>query len=164
MSLVLIFYVFFNNDKIGKFLFSQPRKNEGWTLVCPKCGSTEVVNDLTRDMIVWNGSTRYLCKICDYSAPFFPEVLAEDVKEYEKSIGVRAKTEKETLEKYNVSKGFTNRTVNMIYLLIQFVPILIISIGIILFGLQNVEFITIYLYLTLILAILIVGYFISRAK
>ena len=49
--------------------------------ICPKCGSINVHPDLSKDMIVWGGSTSMKCDNCGYSAILFPETLKSKIKD-----------------------------------------------------------------------------------
>jgi hypothetical protein len=49
-------------------------------MLCPKCASTDVVNDLSTTMVAWGGSTRYMCNSCGHSAIVFPVVEDSDLE------------------------------------------------------------------------------------
>jgi|GEM_PF-2000963 predicted RNA-binding Zn-ribbon protein involved in translation (DUF1610 family) len=94
-----------------------PRKKEHFFMICPKCGSTNVYSDLSRDMMAWGASTRWLCKDCDYSAVIFPEIKKSELKEFRKNIAQRTKGQEEIINKPAITKGFTDKRFNLLLLL-----------------------------------------------
>ncbi|HLC50689.1 MAG TPA: hypothetical protein VJI97_04665 [Candidatus Nanoarchaeia archaeon] len=90
------------------------RQND-FLLVCPKCGSTNVSNDLSKDMISWGGSTRYLCNDCDYSAIMFPEMKKTQISKFKSNISQRTPEEKRSIQKQEISKGFLDKTINKLF-------------------------------------------------
>ena len=64
-------------------------ENKDYFMVCPKCGSTNVYHDLSKDMMAWGASTRRLCKDCDYSAIIFPKLIKSEIGQFRKNITQR---------------------------------------------------------------------------
>jgi hypothetical protein len=62
--------------------------------VCPNCGSKDVESDLSGSMIIWGGSSRMICKNCNFSSVTFPEMDIEGYKEFKKRVEHRTEKEK----------------------------------------------------------------------
>ncbi|MBI2661189.1 LPXTG cell wall anchor domain-containing protein [Candidatus Woesearchaeota archaeon] len=65
-------------------------------------------------MVVWGGSTRWLCHDCNYSAMLFPEVPKSSLSTARKEITGKTIGQEKTINKLLVSKGFLNKKVNFI--------------------------------------------------
>ena len=116
-SLILIYILFFifaiivlNWDKIIRIFFPTKDKTseigeKDSTYICPNCGDTNVVPDLTREMIAHKGITRLRCKNCDFSAPGFLKIPKSKVSEYKKRILNKSEETKEWLSTISSSKG-----------------------------------------------------------
>ncbi len=74
-------------------------RNKECVTVCINCGSIDVRNDLSRDMIAWEGSTRMECVECGYFAVSFPKMPKSDLKGFRKLIKNRTEEEKIALIK-----------------------------------------------------------------
>ena len=83
-------------------------------LVCPRCGSTNVENDLSRDMLAWGGSTRKMCRNCNYSSIVIPEMRKEELKVFKKKIQKRKAKDRRRINETEISKGFTNKTLDLL--------------------------------------------------
>jgi len=105
-----------------------------FVLICPRCGSAEVENDLSRDMIVWSGSTRYLCRNCDYSSPFFPEVNITNISQYKYDLMNRSEDQKVIFESFSKSKGILNKKLNLFLLVLNTTYTFVIAIILIIPG------------------------------
>ena len=83
---------------------------EKYVRVCPKCGSTNVHADLSKDMIAWGGSTRMVCDDCGYSAMLFPEVLKSQAGKLKAKSKLKTEKQKRPTEKSIESKGIVKKT------------------------------------------------------
>lgn len=106
--LFLVAVIFLQWDYIKKILLKlfesenpnfRDIKNKEYATVCINCGSSNVRNDLSKDMIAWEGSTRMECVKCGYFAVSFPKILKSDLKEFRKIIKNRTEEEKRALVK-----------------------------------------------------------------
>ncbi|MBW2976500.1 hypothetical protein KY347_03575 [Candidatus Woesearchaeota archaeon] len=75
------------------------------TYICPNCGDTNVIPDLTREMIAHKGITRLRCRNCDFSAPVFLKIPKSKVSGYKKRILNKSGETKEWLSTISSSKG-----------------------------------------------------------
>ena len=92
------------------------KDKESYIKVCPKCSSSHVVPDLSKDMIAWGGSTRSLCKECNFSSIVFPEIKREELRKFKEGVKDRTKEEKEDMQELTKSKGFTHKPFIRFYL------------------------------------------------
>ena len=108
-----------------------------YVTVCPKCGSTNVYPDLSKDMVAWGGSTRWACGDCDYSAPVFPEISQSKLGQVKKGVKGRTKEDEKVIDELSVSKGITNKKVNQALLVINLAPVVVLVIFIVLAFMYN---------------------------
>lgn len=125
---------------------------EDYVMICPKCSSVNVHPDLSKDMIVWGGSTRYVCNDCNFDSISFPEVKKSKLKLFKNKIQHRNKDEIKKLNKPAFSKGVTNKNVNT-YILLFYVLTITLAIIFLMNG-----YFTKIIYLTLI-SLCILGIF-----
>ncbi|NTV24006.1 MAG: hypothetical protein HGA85_06585 [Nanoarchaeota archaeon] len=137
------------------------KKDEKYFLTCPRCGSTNVENDLSRDMVAWNTLNRYLCKNCNYSAPFFPEVSESGLPAFRKNIKFRTKRKKEIIERYSLSKGILNKKLSILLVCCYILAFSMLLLGMLLFlsGSLNV---TMFFLLAIIVMILGFAFYQNR--
>ncbi|MBI2660860.1 hypothetical protein HYX09_01175 [Candidatus Woesearchaeota archaeon] len=83
-----------------------------------------VFSDLSKDMVVWGGSTRWLCHDCNYSAMLFPEVPKSSLSTARKEITGKTIEQEKTINKLLVSKGFINVKFNYILAIFYILGIL----------------------------------------
>ena len=107
---------------------------EEFIYICTRCGSTNVRSDLSKDMIAWGGSTRWVCGNCGFSAIVFPEVKKSEIENFRRKLKERPIIKDDEHKKYSKSKGFTNKTVNNIFLIYNVILIIasiifVISVG-----------------------------------
>jgi DNA-directed RNA polymerase subunit M/transcription elongation factor TFIIS len=100
-----------NNCGYEGSFFPEPADEKEYITACPKCGSINVHGDLSKDMIAWGGSTRWVCGDCDYSAPLFPDVCKMQFKKFKKEIGERTKEQEVILNKITASKGMMHNRI-----------------------------------------------------
>ena len=98
--------------------------------ICPKCGSINVYHDLSKDMMAWGASTRWLCKDCDYSAILFPQVQKSKIQQFRNNIKNRTEEQENVINAPSISKGFLNRKLNrwfaLFYIVVIFSIILLV--------------------------------------
>jgi transcription elongation factor Elf1 len=99
-----------NKSKKAK---TKPKKTN-YCMLCPKCGSTNVHPDLSKDMIAWGGSTHWTCDNCQFSAQIFPEAPEEEIKNVTKKIK-KAQADNPKHEPVT-SKGITHKWVALVVL------------------------------------------------
>ncbi|MBI2659887.1 hypothetical protein HYX07_01885 [Candidatus Woesearchaeota archaeon] len=122
-------------------------------MLCPKCGSTNVYSDLSKDMMAWGASTRWLCKYCDYSSVVFPEIKKSEIKKFRKNIKLRTKEQEEIINEPTVTKGFTNKRFNFILLSLYLGGIVSSLVLLITYSITNKNYVIFIFILLLILAI-----------
>ncbi len=101
-------------------------KKEEFFRLCPLYGSTNTKPDLSIDMIVWGGITRWLCSNCGHSAVFFPDVEKSGIENFKSHIKKMTKEEQEVIKETDISKGFTHKGISFWVLVIFYlIPALI---------------------------------------
>lgn len=109
---VVITIIYISWDSIKRLfieLFKQQKiKNkDDHILACINCGSTNIRNDLSKDMVAWKGSTRLECVDCEYSSTSFPLLLKSQLKEFRELVKHRSEEDKKKLFETQFSKGFS---------------------------------------------------------
>ena len=135
--------------------------NKDYFMVCPRCGSTNVYHDLSKDMMAWGGPTRWLCKNCDYSAVIFPKLHKSKLEEFKNKIKQRSKEEEEIINRPTITKGYVNKKFNTILLFIYVISIITGLIILIYDTITNQNYVLFIFILLLILAISI-GIFLNK--
>ncbi|HLD87367.1 MAG TPA: hypothetical protein VJB12_04855 [Candidatus Nanoarchaeia archaeon] len=79
------------------------------TIICPNCASIKVHADLSKEMIAWGGSTRYICDDCGHSAVIFPSVPFSQVAYFKKAVKNRKTDKKSSSPSANVLPVKSNR-------------------------------------------------------
>ncbi|MBI2654474.1 hypothetical protein HYX02_06740 [Candidatus Woesearchaeota archaeon] len=135
--------------------------DKNYFMVCPRCGSTNVYHDLSKDMMAWGAPTRWLCKNCDYSAIVFPKLHKSKIEDFKKKIQQRTKEQQEIINKPTITKGYVNRKFNAILLFIYVISIVFGLIILIYDVITNQNYALFVFILLLILAISI-GVFLNK--
>ena len=81
--------------------------------ICPRCGSANTHQDLTKEMILWGGSTRHHCHDCKFSATFFPSIHKDDLTKFRNNIKKRSIEQNKQLSQYDVSKGYIKKWITI---------------------------------------------------
>ena len=105
---ITIFYIYLDSIKhvLLKLFKQQKIKNkDDPILVCINCGSTNIRNDLSKDMIAWKGTTRLECVDCEYSSITFPLIPKSQVEEFREIVKNRSEEDKKKLSETQNSKG-----------------------------------------------------------
>lgn len=131
-------------------------KNKDYFMVCPKCGSTNTYHDLSKDMMAWGATTRWLCKDCDYSAIIFPKIHQSKIDEYRKNIKHRTKEQEDAINAQNISKGFLNRKLNIWFAFLYIITIISIILLVFSEGFLNKNYLLMLISLIVLFGFIIV--------
>lgn len=99
------------------------KKAQSYLMVCPRCGSTNVYHDLSRDMMAWGAPTRWLCKDCDYSAIVFPKMQKSKIGKFKDNLKQRTGEQEEIIDSANITKGFVSRKLNTMLLFVYVIGV-----------------------------------------
>lgn len=113
---IAVFYINWDMIKAMLLKFFKKKKSElaeNYVQVCIYCGSTNVRNDLSKDMMAWEGSTRLECADCGYSSVSFPIIPKTDLKHFLNKIKNRTDEEKKSLSEAQLSKGINLRKIRI---------------------------------------------------
>ena len=136
-------------------------ENKDYFMVCPKCGSTNVYHDLSKDMMAWGGSTRWLCKDCDYSAVMFPELHTSEIEEFRKNTRHRTKEQDGIIARANITKGFVNKKFNTVLLFVYIIGIITSLIFLIYDIITNQNY-TFFVFILLLVLAILMGHLLNR--
>lgn len=86
--LALIAYFVFQVDHTSKGKAAESISGEDLTMVCPRCGSTDIVLDTTtyKAAAEFGGKLYYKCLRCGLIQPTFPLMTREEAERYDKEI------------------------------------------------------------------------------
>ena len=114
---ITILYISWDSIKhvLLKVFKQQTTKNkDDHTQVCINCGSTNIRNDLSKDMIAWKGSTRLECVDCEYSSTSFPLLPKSQLEEFREIVKNRSEENKKKLFETQDSKGISLKLIRKI--------------------------------------------------
>ncbi|MBI2101760.1 hypothetical protein HYT53_04060 [Candidatus Woesearchaeota archaeon] len=140
---------------------SLKESNKDYFIICPRCGSTNVYHDLSKDMMAWGAPTRWLCKNCDYSAIVFPKLHKSKIEEFKKKLQQRTKEQAEIINRSTITKGFVNKKFNTILLVIYVISILIGLIMLIDYIIKNQNY-ALFVFILLLIFTISIGVFLNK--
>lgn len=136
-------------------------ENKDYFTVCPKCGSTNTYHDLSKDMMAWGATTKWLCKDCDYSAAVFPNLYKSEIEQFRKNVKQRTTEQKEIIDKANITKGFVNKKFNAILLFIYILGI-ITSLTLLIYDVIINQNYALFVFILLLILVVLIGIFLNK--